>query len=471
MVTVAALSIAPIGPAARASSASAPAGLPPGSRLMVLAPHEDDETLATGHLIAAARQQGLAVKVVFVTGGDGFSRAAKAESGGGRPTAADYLALAAERRKEAIAATTALGLSQADLVFLGYPDLGLKEMLLRHWTVDDPYRSDFTGSTRSPYPDSYRPQAPYAGQALLTDLEGLIAAFRPTVIAAPHPGDVHTDHWATAVFTQIAVMRLQAAGKLPAPGPLVLGYVVHAGPWPYPPWSAPDLPLPPPQSLAATSTRWVIRPGGPVERGRKALAIAGYRSQLRVAGDYLSSFARTNEFLGAGRTLTAARVDRPPATEADWRELPVAVANPWTGAALGHRPARPDWSQARLAWDGRRLHFRLQLTSRPRRPAEYRVYVYLPAVLEGEGGSPAAAGPATASRMEVRIRVGVGASSATLTDPDRGTVRPLPVGTGPDGRSVWSSLELTGQPFPFYIGFEGPEGTAEAGPATWSLVR
>ncbi|MHB9058932.1 MAG: PIG-L deacetylase family protein [Bacillota bacterium] len=456
ILTLAMMSVAPFGPIARSAGQVAASGLPAGARLLVLAPHEDDETLATGQLIAAARRQGHPVHVVFITGGDGFTRAAAAESGDRRPTTDDYLALADERRKEATRATAALGLGPEDVTFLGYPDRGLKEMLLDHWSTADPYRSAFTDSTRSPYPDILRPGAPHAGEVLLTDLEQVIAGFRPTLIAAPHAGDVHPDHWATAVFAGLAVARLEAAGRLPGPPPAILGYVVHAGPWPSPPWSAPDLPLSPPQALAGAGVTWTVRRAAPAERARKELAIASYRTQLRVSRDYLSSFARTNELLGVGRTVTAAQVGRAPAAEADWRALPVAVANPWTGAALGRGSASPDWSQARLAWDGRSLLVRLELTARPHRPTDYRFYVYLPATLV---------------RLEVRLRTGGGPASAVLTDLDRGSSRSLPASGGPDGRSVWTSLDLPNAPFPFYAGFEGPEGTPEVEPATWSLVN
>lgn len=455
VVTLAAVCVAPFGPIARASVQAVPTGFPAETRLLVVAPHEDDETLAAGQLIAAARRRGLPVRVVFVTGGDGFTKAAAAESGDPRPAADDYLALAAERRKEAVRAAAALGLSPPDLVFLGYPDRGLEEMLLSHWSAADPYRSPFTGSTRSPYPDTLSPGAPHAGAALLADLERVIADFRPTLIVAPHTGDVHPDHWATAVFTGLAVARLRAAGRLSEP-PTVAGYVVHAGPWPAPPWAAPDLPLAPPQALAGAGVTWGVRPAAPAERAQKELAIASYRTQLRVSRDYLTSFARTNELFMTARTLTAAQVAAAPSTDAEWRALPVAVTNPWTGAALGRRPDRPDWSLARLAWDGRNLSVRLDLTARPRQPAEYRFYVYLPGSL---------------TRLEVRLSTGGGPPSATLTDLDRGTKRALPTGGGADGRSVWASLDLPPSPFPLCAGFEGPEGTPEVGPATWSPVN
>jgi hypothetical protein len=55
------------------ADASFPTGVAFGAtdRLLVIAPHCDDETLGAGGTIAQARRQGLAVRVVFMTNGDG----------------------------------------------------------------------------------------------------------------------------------------------------------------------------------------------------------------------------------------------------------------------------------------------------------------------------------------------------------------------------------------------------------------
>lgn len=72
----------------------------------MFAPHPDDETLGCGGTLALLRQNGCAVKVVFVTDGGGA---------GGLPEGA-----VAIRRKEAIAALSVLGVD--DWVFLDEPD-------------------------------------------------------------------------------------------------------------------------------------------------------------------------------------------------------------------------------------------------------------------------------------------------------------------------------------------------------------
>lgn len=75
-------------------------------KVLVFAPHPDDETLGCGGTLALLRQNGCAVKVVFVTDGAGA---------GGLPDGA-----AAIRRREAVAALSVLGVD--DMVFLDEPD-------------------------------------------------------------------------------------------------------------------------------------------------------------------------------------------------------------------------------------------------------------------------------------------------------------------------------------------------------------
>ena len=75
-------------------------------KILVFAPHPDDETLGCGGTLALLRQNGCAVKVVFVTDGGGA---------GGLPDGS-----VAIRRKEAAAALNVLGVD--DMAFLDEPD-------------------------------------------------------------------------------------------------------------------------------------------------------------------------------------------------------------------------------------------------------------------------------------------------------------------------------------------------------------
>lgn len=63
-----------------------------GERLLVVAPHPDDETLGAGGLIEHVLAPRGTVLVVFVTGGDGYVEALVHETGQLRPGPADYIA-------------------------------------------------------------------------------------------------------------------------------------------------------------------------------------------------------------------------------------------------------------------------------------------------------------------------------------------------------------------------------------------
>ncbi len=75
-------------------------------RVLVFAPHQDDETIGCGGTLALLQKQGCKIKVVFVTDGSGA---------GSLPEGT-----VAIRRKEAIAALAVIGVD--DLVFLDEPD-------------------------------------------------------------------------------------------------------------------------------------------------------------------------------------------------------------------------------------------------------------------------------------------------------------------------------------------------------------
>ena len=83
------------------------------SPLLVLAPHQDDETLGCGGLLATASRLGLEPRVAYLTDG--------AASHLGSPTW-PRARLARARRREALAALAVLGVPQAQVQFLDWPD-------------------------------------------------------------------------------------------------------------------------------------------------------------------------------------------------------------------------------------------------------------------------------------------------------------------------------------------------------------
>ncbi len=104
-------------------SASGPLHRPPplGRRLLVVAPHPDDEVLAAGGLMARILRQPGTVHVVVATDG---------EAGVNRTRAPD---LGDARRGETRRALADLGLAPADVEFLGYANNSLANAWGKRW--------------------------------------------------------------------------------------------------------------------------------------------------------------------------------------------------------------------------------------------------------------------------------------------------------------------------------------------------
>lgn len=268
-------------------------------RLLVVAPHCDDETLAAAGLIQAARRHGLDVRVVIATAGDGYIRAT-ATWFRRPPRAADFVALGEMRQRESLAALSRLGLNEKDVVFLTYPERRIGVLWWRHW--DTPDRSPFTGRTRNLYPRAFRFNAPYTGRAVLEDLRTLLEDFRPDLIVFPHPNDVHPDHRALSAFVRLAVAMEEE--RDPDFHPLLLGYLVHYGRFPQPAGLKPTAFLLPPRQLD-TLEEWVQWPLAEPDLAAKAAAVEAYPSQLKVLGRFLRSFVRQNELFAPMDAVTS----------------------------------------------------------------------------------------------------------------------------------------------------------------------
>lgn len=100
-----------------------------GSRLLIFAPHPDDESLACGILLQQAVEAGAAVLVIYMTDGENNPWPQRYLSRRWRLNAADRQRWAKLRRREALAALRVLGVSPEDARFLGWPDQGLARML------------------------------------------------------------------------------------------------------------------------------------------------------------------------------------------------------------------------------------------------------------------------------------------------------------------------------------------------------
>jgi len=254
-----------------------------GDRLLVLAPHPDDEVLAAAGQIQAALAVGAEVKIVWMTAGDAFDLA----SGRPAPKPEALRELALRRMAEAGAAAEILGVPAKSRVFLGYPDQGLLRLFLTHYYL--PYTSPHTKLSEVSYPGSYNPGAPYTGHSLEEDLEGIIKEFGPTRVLVPSPLDAHPDHQATAYFAMRVMGKLGWEERLRY-------YIVHGGyEYPLPKGLHPRLPLYPAPRGRRLPWRRVELTEDEVER--KLRATRAHASQMRLIGNFMLAFVRRSELI------------------------------------------------------------------------------------------------------------------------------------------------------------------------------
>ena len=274
-------------------------------RYLILAPHCDDETLAVGGFIADASKKGANVTVAFFTNGDGFTAAATRDLKEVRISPSDYVRFAEHRQKESLAAVHTLGVPEAKILFLGYPDRGLRPMWEQNMDKAHPYRSFYTGHTHCPYKRTFTPRAEYCGASLEADLVRLMEQVKPTDVFVTHPADDHPDHSAAASFAQAALRNCVTKSKdIWAPSAQMHYYIVHRGDWPLPQGKRPEAPLTPPPGLAATDTLWrAYMLSESVEKTKDA-ALSHYVSQLNISSRFLTSFIRGNEIFGEMNTPT-----------------------------------------------------------------------------------------------------------------------------------------------------------------------
>ena len=101
-----------------------------GSRLLLFAPHPDDESLACSILLQRAVRAGAAVRVVYVTDGDDNPWPQRVLERKWRLNANDRRRWGKLRRTEALAALRVLGVNSSATRFLALPDQKLTATLM-----------------------------------------------------------------------------------------------------------------------------------------------------------------------------------------------------------------------------------------------------------------------------------------------------------------------------------------------------
>lgn len=279
----------------------------PGDRVLVFAPHSDDEALGAADLIRKSVQQGAEVKVVLVTNGDGFARAVAIETVNISPKPQDYINYGYERQKESLAAMKLLGLKDEDVIFLGYPDRGISSMWSSNWMNSAPYKSRYTKTDKSPYNNSYSSEALYSGENLYSDITKIIEDFKPTHVVYPHPNDRHPDHWGVYDFVKFSMTSIHYTPQHE------WLYLVHRGGWPTPLKRNRNLYLSPPLSLLNKDTEWYSLHMSDEEIEAKSQVLKQYTSQAKRISLLMSAFERKNELFGVypdARLMQGIREDK-----------------------------------------------------------------------------------------------------------------------------------------------------------------
>ena len=263
------------------------------TRLLVLAPHPDDEALGAAGLIARVAKVGGAVHVVLLTSGDGFPEAVEAIEGVKNPKPSDYRSFGVLRERETRTAMTLLGVRPGAISFLGFPDGGLCVIASRYlFDKRRAFESPYTDRTSPPPTEQIVRGARYRGIDVRRELEDIIADYNPTLIVLPHSEDEHPDHCSTQIFAREALNEMR---RRRSNNPRVLHYLIHYGQWPLDSESRSTTAVLPPSAFPAADGQWAMLSLTPAETDLKRRAILSYSSQTQVIGRFMQAFARDTE--------------------------------------------------------------------------------------------------------------------------------------------------------------------------------
>jgi len=208
-------------------------------KILILAPHPDDEAIGACGVIEKALKKNAKVKVVCYTNGDSnelsfivYEKRITFRKG-------EFLHMGEVRRRETMWAMVSLGVRPENIIFLGYPDFGTLEIFTKYWGNVTPYKGLFTKVSKVSYREAMSMNAPYVGESILKDIEKIILDFKPTKIFISHPGDVNRDRRSLYLFLQVALWNLE--GKVESPQ--IFPYIIHVARWPMPRGYHPELEL------------------------------------------------------------------------------------------------------------------------------------------------------------------------------------------------------------------------------------
>jgi LmbE family N-acetylglucosaminyl deacetylase len=254
-----------------------------GDRVMIVAPHPDDEVICNGGVIRYAVENHIPVKVVVVTDGN------------------DTKTSPLIRHNETINGTKILGLGEENVTFLGYKDGSLRNLLNDNWDYSNPFTAS-DGSKQVTYPYAFQENATYCGANLAENLESIITDFKPTIIIYPSGDDEQFDHQATNGFIEYTTQETGYNGTK-------YTYLLHLPPnWPSPRSYYSEYYLVPPKQMVGVENgpEWFVFNLTTFQERFKEQSFQAYKTQI-VPSSYLLSFLRKNELFAKYPTLNVSK--------------------------------------------------------------------------------------------------------------------------------------------------------------------
>lgn len=280
------------------------------AKILVIAPHPDDEALMFSGVIYSALSRGEQVKVVLMTNGDLYG-----------------VTVGNTRQDETVSAmVNSLGMHESNVIFLGYPDAGLTPVYNSYTLSSDKYtaangQSATYGHRGLGWTDYHNfmfgAHATYNRPNILSDLKKIISDFLPDSIFMTSQHDLHPDHSIT--YSYVVDVLNDISGSNAAYKPIIHKTIIHGGDdtaWPLAMNPATDFTAPP--IMNNTPLIWDYREGINVPffmqnsvtaYNLKFNTILKYASQLNSYPDplnnYLTSFVHKDELFWADNIFAA----------------------------------------------------------------------------------------------------------------------------------------------------------------------
>ena len=274
-----------------------------GKKILILAPHEDDEALMCSGIIEHSLTRGADITVAVMSNGD--------KKGPKRGLT---------RIRETLKAMEYLGLSSSNIIFLGYGDTEKNSNSfmnrLYNAETDTTVVSSYVGTQTYSTPEApeyhyqkYGVHGTYNRATFRQDLEEIIEECRPDYIFVTSLYDTHPDHSILYKFTVESIIRLKRNN--PEFSPIMYEYLIHSHDgddhWPARnPKNGFLTPFSKPNTLDThTLLDWEKREifllpmnmqKVPLLKNKKYITISKYRSQKPAANNkYLYSYVKRDE--------------------------------------------------------------------------------------------------------------------------------------------------------------------------------